>query len=143
MSLTGVAALLGGTKTLGREIRNSMDLIELSQSGITKESLLSLLKYMGGSLQQFAELLPVTGRTIQRYPDTERFNSAVSESIFHIATVVAKGVEVFGDKEAALEWLGQPCAALAGQTPRSLLKSRFGAEMVLDELIRIEHGVFS
>ena len=33
--------------------------------------------------------------------------------------------------------------ALGNRTPASLLGSRFGAELVLDELGRIEHGVVS
>ena len=36
-----------------------------------------------------------------------------------------------------------PSRALAQQRPMSLLRSRFGAEMLLNELGRIEHGVVS
>jgi len=36
-----------------------------------------------------------------------------------------------------------PSRALAQQRPMSLLRSRFGAEMLLKELGRIEHGVVS
>jgi putative toxin-antitoxin system antitoxin component (TIGR02293 family) len=53
----------------------------------------------------------------------------------------AKGVEVFTDKGAFLARLHDPNTALANHTPLSLLHSRFGVEMVLDELGRLEHGV--
>ena len=39
-----------------------------------------------------------------------------------------------------MTWIDQPSTALGGQSPKSLLSSRFGIDMVLDELTRIEHG---
>jgi len=90
-----------------------------------------------------AALLPVTERTIQRNSAKEPFNRVVSEHILQIAEVAAKGAEVFENKDKLLSWMNHPSKALANKTPLSLLNSRFGAEMVLDELGRIEHGVFS
>jgi uncharacterized protein (DUF2384 family) len=37
----------------------------------------------------------------------------------------------------------QPNVAFGNKTPLSLISSRFGTQMVLDELGRIEHGVLS
>jgi len=39
--------------------------------------------------------------------------------------------------------MNHPNKALNNKTPMSLLNSKFGTNMVLDELGRIEHGVFS
>jgi putative toxin-antitoxin system antitoxin component (TIGR02293 family) len=83
----------------------------------------------------------VTERTLQRYTLQQPLNQVVSEHILQLAEVAAKGVEVFVDKAAFLAWLHHPNIALANHTPLSLLSSRFGAEMVLDELGRLEHGV--
>ena len=138
-----VTQLLGGRRVLGQEVRTQMDLIKLSREGIPKASLLHLANYMGSPMSQMAELLPVTERTIQRYETREQFNGVVSECVLHIAEVVARGVDVFEDKEGFLSWLDQPSTALGGQTPKSLLSSRFGTDMVLDELTRIEHGIVS
>jgi putative toxin-antitoxin system antitoxin component (TIGR02293 family) len=90
-----------------------------------------------------AQLLPVTGRTIQRYTLQKPFNRAVSEQILQIVEVVAKGLEVLQGREKFLAWMNHPNKALNNKTPMSLLNSKFGADMVLDELGRIEHGVFS
>ena len=73
----------------------------------------------------------------------QHFNQAVSESILQIAEVVARGTEVFEDKENFLAWLDQPSTPLGERSPKNLLSSRFGAGMVLDELTRIEHGIVS
>ena len=103
----------------------------------------SMANFMDAPVSQLAALLPVSERTIQRYTPKMHFNSVVSEYILHIAEVVARGIEVFEDKDRFLSWLNQPSTALGGQSPKGLLTSRFGTDMVLDELTRIEHGIVS
>ena len=120
-----------------------MDLIELSKIGVTKNALAHLANFMSFSVRQMADFLPVTERTIQRYGPDAHFNRVVSEQILQIAEVVAKGTEAFEDTAKFLSWMNHPNKALASKTPSSLLSSRFGIEMVLDELGRMEHGVFS
>jgi putative toxin-antitoxin system antitoxin component (TIGR02293 family) len=120
-----------------------MDLVELSNKGVTKNALTHLAKFLSFTMSQMAAVLPVTERTIQRYAPKKHFNRVVSEQILQIAEVAAKGAEVFEDRDKFLAWMDHPNRALGDKTPLSLLNSRFGAEMVLDELGRIEHGVFS
>jgi putative toxin-antitoxin system antitoxin component (TIGR02293 family) len=141
MTISSVTQLLGGKKTLGREVRTRMDLIDLSRKGVPKEALLVLAKFMGLPVSQMAALLPVTERTIQRYAPKEHFDRVVSENILHLAEVVARGLEVFENNDSFKTWIDQPSTALGGRSPKSLLASRFGIDMVLDELTRIEHGV--
>lgn len=143
MELSGIAKILGGHRVLHKRIQNRLDLIELSSMGITKNALSRLAKYLCFSMSQMAELLPVTERTIQRYAPNKHFNRVISEQILKITEVAAKGADVFADKDKFLSWMNHPHTALANRTPMSLLNSRFGTEMVLDELGRIEHGVFS
>jgi len=143
MELSGITRVLGGQRVLHKRIKNGIDLIELSKKGVTKDALSHLAKYLCYSMSQMAELLPVTERTIQRYAPKEHFNRVVSEQILQIAEVAAKGTEVFEDKNKFLSWMNHPNSVLANRTPSSLLSSRFGTEMVLDELGRIEHGVLS
>ena len=143
MELSGVMKVLGGQKVLGKRIKTRMDLIELSKTGVSKNALAHLAKFMSFSVTQMAKFLPVTERTIQRYGPDAHFNRVVSEQILQIAEVAAKGTEVFEDSKKFLAWMNHPSKALANNTPSSLLSSRFGIEMVLDELGRMEHGVFS
>ncbi|MCP4578606.1 MAG: DUF2384 domain-containing protein [Deltaproteobacteria bacterium] len=94
-------------------------------------------------MKQIAALLPVTERTLQRDTSNQHLGQAVSEQVLKIAEVVAKGTKVFGDKEKFLLWMNQPCTGLSNNTPFSMLPSRFGVEMIFDELGRIEYGVYS
>lgn len=139
MTLANIEKIL----RLRESITTEMDLIELSDKGVTKSALIHLAKHFGFSLGQIASMLPVTERTIQRYSLRKHFNPAASEQILQIAWIAARGEEIFGDKEQFIEWLSFPCKAFANKTPRSLLHSRFGADMIFDELGRLEHGIVS
>jgi len=143
MQLSEISGILGGKNVLRGNIASRMDLIELSSKGVTKDALLRLASSLSMSIGEMANLLPVTERTIQRYKRKQRFNRVVSEQVLQIAEVTVRGVKVFGDREKFLSWMKSPSPALGNRTPASLLGSRFGTEMVLDELGRIEHGVIS
>lgn len=143
MEQSKISGILGVKRAFRGDIAGRMDLIDLSNKGITKDALLRLADYLSLSISQMAELLPVTERTIQRYRRKQRFNRVVSEQALQIAQVAARGSEVFGGRDKFLSWMKSPSPALGNRTPASLLRSRFGTEVVLDELGRIEHGVIS
>lgn len=136
-----LAHVLGSKKRL--PITSRFDLVDLGDRGLTKTELLHLAKQLDMSVPQLAEILPVTERTIQRYGPAQRFNKTVSEQLLQIAEAVVRGKEVFGERALFLAWLKSPCPALGNRKPLTLLSSRFGTELVLDELGRLEHGVVS
>ena len=143
MELAAISEILGGERVLGQRIGNRMDLVELGSRGLTKDALSHLAKYMSFSWREMANLLPVTERTLQPYTAKRHLSTTVSEKVIQIAGVVAKGTDVFGGRDEFLGWLLLPSIALAGKTPFELLSSRLGTELVLDELGRIEHGIYS
>ena len=55
--------------------------------------------------------------------------------------VLARAVEVIGDKREAMRWMGTPVRDLAYATPVSLLHSEKGRTAVMGVLARLEHGV--
>lgn len=143
MELTNLSRVLGGRELLQAEIKSPMDLVELSRRGISRAALNHLIGYAELTLTQMASLLPITERTIQRYDFNEFFNATVSEQILAIARLFARGEQVFGAKSKFLDWLHAENPALARKKPFDLLTSRFGNDMVSDELGRIEHGLIS
>ena len=58
------------------------------------------------------------------------------------ADVLARAIEVFGEREKALRWLRTPVRSLGDKTPISLLHSPEGLSRVQDTLGQIEHGVW-
>jgi putative toxin-antitoxin system antitoxin component (TIGR02293 family) len=57
--------------------------------------------------------------------------------------VFAQAVSVLGSDDKARRWIVKPSRALGGESPLHLLDTDIGTNAVLDELGRIEHGVFS
>ena len=55
--------------------------------------------------------------------------------------VLQRAIEVIGDREEALRWLGTPMRALGYLTPISLSATERGREAVFVLLGRLEHGV--
>jgi putative toxin-antitoxin system antitoxin component (TIGR02293 family) len=59
------------------------------------------------------------------------------------AHVTAVAIDVLGGEDPALRWLSAPNRGLGGETPLTLLGTAAGTHQVLDELHRLEHGIFS
>ncbi len=55
--------------------------------------------------------------------------------------VVERAIEVIGDRDEALRWLGTPVRALDYATPISLLGQPDGEARVMNVLTQLEHGV--
>ncbi|MBM0105801.1 DUF2384 domain-containing protein [Steroidobacter sp. S1-65] len=51
-----------------------------------------------------------------------------------------RAVQVFNSKEKARDWLKKQNPALQGEVPLELLATDAGAELVTDELTRIDYG---
>lgn len=54
---------------------------------------------------------------------------------------LAEAIRVFEDLDYAKRWLAEPCRALGGIVPSSLLSTDDGLALVLRELMAIEHGL--
>ncbi|MDZ7689609.1 MAG: antitoxin Xre/MbcA/ParS toxin-binding domain-containing protein [Balneolaceae bacterium] len=120
-----------------------MELVELSRKGIRKDVLDKLADTLGVSMKQFAQLLPVTERTLQRREPSSLLNRSISEHAILIAEILALGLNVFGDEEKLQRWMHDSNIGLGGHTPFSLLDTAIGAELVKDELNRMDYGVHS
>lgn len=143
MQFQEIEKALGGKKALKANIKNRLDIIRLSRRGIAKKSLNHLSNVLHLSMDDVADLLPVSKRTIQRYAQTDYFMYPVSDKILEIASIVSRGQEVFGDIGKFIQWLNQESVPLGNRTPLSLLKYASGVDMVQDELGKIEQGIIS
>lgn len=72
-----------------------------------------------------------------------RIRAALAEPLREAreTAVLARAVEVIGDKREAMRWMGTPVRDLAYATPVSLLHSEKGRTAVMGVLARLEHGV--
>ena len=119
------------------------DVIQHARKGVSMSYLLRLARHMGISLQELAEILHVSLRTVQRYSDEKVLDTDLSSKAILLASLHKKGVQVFGSDEAFSEWLRTPVPVLDGNKPISFLDTPFGFQLLHQVLGRIEHGVFA
>jgi putative toxin-antitoxin system antitoxin component (TIGR02293 family) len=142
MELTRVEEILGGRKVLHKKIQDQMDMVDLIEQGLTKESAIHLAKALSITNKRLAELLPISKRTLERYHVKKHLDKATSQQLISLARLTARGFEVFGDQGKFVEWMNVPCTALGEKIPISLITTQIGIDIVLEELGRIEHGVY-
>jgi putative toxin-antitoxin system antitoxin component (TIGR02293 family) len=92
---------------------------------------------------EWANFLDISAKSLQRYRTSagHHFKPIHSEKIIEMAEVTKIGLDVFGDMEKLKLWLNTPVFALGKMKPVELLKDSYGKELVVSELIRINHGI--
>lgn len=93
--------------------------------------------------KELAQISGLSQRTISRMSDDQLLPQQSAEVIISIMRTYQRAVEVFESEDTAHKWLKTPLNVLGNQTPLQAVSNRFGAELVLDLLGRIEHGVYS
>ncbi|MFC5044787.1 antitoxin Xre-like helix-turn-helix domain-containing protein [Aquimarina hainanensis] len=124
-------------------LRNMYDFIELSRNGIDKKALLHLAKTIDFDIKELAQILYLSERTIQRYDLNKKLSTEASAKVLQLAKLYAKGEQIFGDLNKFKSWMEHPNVALAMKKPKELLDTTFGFQLLNEELIRIEHGIFA
>lgn len=130
-------------KTLHLQIGDSLpEMIAAARKGVPMRAVIALEKALKITLQEMAAILPVSYRTLKRYPHDHVLDKDLSAHVLELGRVFVRATETFGNEDRARRWMLSSCQALGGATPLSMLDTTLGAEAVLDELLRIEHGVY-
>ena len=138
-----IQEILGGRRTLGRQVVNEQDLIKIVRSGLPHASLESVQDLLGLSVDAVCASLSLPKRTLARRKKQQRLTAEESDRLLRLARVAAAAVGVFGDPQKASAWLQKPNRALGSVTPLSHMDTDVGVRQVERVLGRIEHGVFS
>ena len=132
---------------LNTPVENELSLVDLTRQGLPLQAVTSIASNLGVSVNDLDQILPVSRRTLQRYLSNVRslksLSLELSDHIIQLAKVLARAIDVLGSKTHAQDWLKEPIPALGHRTPLSLLDTSTGIDLVLRELGRIEHGIFS
>ncbi|WP_396167918.1 antitoxin Xre/MbcA/ParS toxin-binding domain-containing protein [Flavobacterium sp.] len=94
--------------------------------------------------EDWADFLGVSERTLVRNKAKVDyvFESIPSEKILELAEVTSLGRDVFDSEKQFYLWLNTPNFALGNLVPFELLKDSYGKEMVMNELHKIDYGIF-
>lgn len=141
--------LLGGRRTLNRQIRNRLEAHDLICQGFPGHALKHLVTCVA-SLQAphrgtLEKAIGISLRTYQRRKDApdKPLSPEQSGRTWRFAEILSRATGVFGSQAEAEEWLERPAMALEQRKPIDLLSSPAGVETVADHLTRLEHGVYT
>tara|TARA_R110002020_G_scaffold96186_17_gene230590 strand:+ start:444 stop:857 length:414 start_codon:yes stop_codon:yes gene_type:complete len=100
------------------------------------------LKAFGFTMDEIYRFVAPRRTLARRAENGEPLTVAESDSVRRVVRVCETARRIFGQWDRAEGWLRDPCPALNGVVPVTLLESESGARLVEDELLRIEHGIF-
>lgn len=124
-------------------INTKVDYINLIRKGLPKKSLDKLMDITDFTVIEMAAIVHTTDRTLRRYTDEQKLNPEQSERIIELANLYARGEEVFENLDNFKKWMDTSILALGNKKPKDFLDTSIGIELLMDELGRIQHGVFA
>ena len=114
------------------------------RKGINFTHFLDITARSSFNLHEWANILHLSERTMQRYKkENISFRPLQSEIILQVELIFQKGYDVFGSEIIFTNWINAENLSLGGSKPKELLDSTIGIKTIEDELIRIEHGIFT
>ena len=124
--------------------RNELAWVEVIRSGVSGRAADKLAAPLDWTLQELATAINVPLRTLHRHKAAgTRLLKGDAERLVRFAQVLERVQAVFEDPKKSAAWLSGPVLGLGGRAPRELLDTDAGATLVLSELDRLEHGIFS
>ena len=123
---------------------DSVAMVNMLREGVEFTYLNSISDRINFTLEDWSSYLHLSERTIQRYKKEKKpFDTIYSEKIVQIDLLYKRGVEVFGNEDNFHTWMETKSIPLGNAKPKELLDTTYGINLVADELIRIEHGIFA
>ncbi|HMI88589.1 MAG TPA: antitoxin Xre/MbcA/ParS toxin-binding domain-containing protein [Polyangiaceae bacterium] len=135
-------AFLGGAKVLRRPASTLLQLHAAAERGLHVLVIDALSKSLQASREDLLDALAVSPRTFTRRLKAGLLSPEESDRAMRLARVAAQAEEVLGGRDEAVTWLHRTNRSLGGHKPFELVRTDAGAELVVDVLGRLEHGVF-
>lgn len=136
-----IVSVLGGPKSLGREVKSIIDFDALIKKGFSWKIALHVKEVLTLSDREFARTIGISERTVSRKKKVAgRLSLVESDRLYRIAKMFALAKSVFENSDRAKSWLRRPQFGLGGRIPFDIINTEAGAEEVEDLLLRIEYG---
>lgn len=124
-------------------ITNENDFIGLIRAGIPKQVMDRLMSVADISLTEMAAIIHTSDRTLRRYTAGQRLSQEQSERMVEIARLYSRGEEVFGTLGEFRTWMDATLLAFGNKKPKEFMDTSIGISMIMDEIGRVQHGVFA
>ena len=124
-------------------IRSENDFINIIRTGVPKQAMTHLMDIAELSLLEMAAIIHTSDRTLRRYKPQQKLSEEQSERMIQIAKLYSKGEDVFGSINEFRLWMDTQLEPLGNRKPKEYLDTSIGINMLMDELGRMEHGIFA
>jgi putative toxin-antitoxin system antitoxin component (TIGR02293 family) len=92
---------------------------------------------------EWASILHLSERTLQRYSkDNKSFEGIYVDRILQLEKLINEGLETFADADTFYRWLKRDKSVLGNELSFESLYHSEGIQQVLDEIGRIQHGIY-
>jgi len=124
-------------------LSNKMLIILAIRAGIPYSLFKLIQNYTPFTENDWARFLDISTKSLHRYKTAPEhsFKPIHSEKIIEMAEVTKIGIDVFSNMEKLKLWLNTPNYSLGNLNPIELLNDSYGKELVISELIRVDHGI--
>jgi len=127
----------------GSVLNDRMLLSTILRAGFPYALFERLIALMPFNLTDWSSILDMTPKTMSRYKaDDKIFRPIHAEKIIDMTKVTEAGLTFFEDMGDFKVWLRSPSLAFNKKAPMDLITDGYGRSLVLDHLVRMEHGIF-
>lgn len=132
-------------KPLREFFSDRMQVVQAIRDGIALDTFIKVQNSTPFTEFEWSEFLNISTKTLQRFKKDSAhvFKPIHTEKILELAEVTALGVDVFEGIGRFQQWLNIPSKIFGGSAPKEMLRDSYGKEMVVEELHRIDHGIFA
>ena len=136
--------LLNKNITYDDFLKNRMLIVHAIREGIPYDFFNLVKEITPFNEENWASFLGISTKSLQRNKIKKDFifKPLQSEKILELAEVASLGNTVFDTEAQLYLWLNTPSFALGNLQPIELLKDSYGKEMVVNELNKIDQGIF-
>ena len=118
------------------QIRKSLE------NGIPAAAIEEIASYLDIPVNELMEHLRISLSTWHRRKKDGKLDFNLSDKVLQVSKLLEYAENVFGNNEKARLWFKMPSIVFENLLPVELIGSLSGINLINDELIRIEHGVF-
>jgi putative toxin-antitoxin system antitoxin component (TIGR02293 family) len=124
-------------------VKSENDFINVIRNGVSREVMDHLMEVADISLAEMAAIVHTSDRTLRRYTPHQKLSEEQTERMIEMARLYGRGEEVLGSLNDFRIWMNTLLLPFGNRKPKEFLDTSLGISMIMEELGRIQHGVFA
>ena len=120
----------------------TIQIIKNLETGIPAAAVEEIASYLDIPVNELIKHLHISHSTWHRRKKTGKLDFNFSDKVLQVSKLLEYAETVFGNSEKASLWFKMPAIVFENIQPIELIGSLSGINLINEELIRIEHGVF-